>query len=306
MGKSADSATRPVLVADNISKSYRHGDTEVHALREVTFEVFPGQVIAIVGPLGSGRTTLLNCLSGILPASTGTVLLGGVELTSLPPDRQLRVRSLNVGFIRSGVNLLPSKTIEQNILLGPDLAGRPRSPAVLDAVVQHLNLDNLLPRAPWELSPTEQQRAVLARSLASQTGVILADEPTLGLNSSGVQELLSALRGASQVFGTTVILTTADLSVGSWADRTLILENGQILEAPASDVPANLADDFVRTVGREARDSIPHVESRIHRRMSKEQAEILEQATRILKSLPGTLPEALDNGKEPPDETPRP
>ncbi len=231
--------------ATDLVKTYGTGSgrasdeaTVVHALRGVTVDVKAGRFTAIMGPSGSGKSTLMHLLAGLDTVTSGHVLVGDTDLTTLS-DKQLTVlRREQVGFVFQSFNLLPTLTAEQNIRLPLQLAGAAVDAAWYDTVVDTLGLRDRLSHRPSQLSGGQQQRVAIARALVTRPHVIFADEPTGALDSTTGAELLSFLRRSVRELGQTVVMVTHDPAAAAYADRVLLLDDGQLVgevDAPTAD-----------------------------------------------------------------------
>ena len=224
--------------ATGLTRVYGTGEAAVHALRGVDVGFTRGSFTAIMGPSGSGKSTLMHCLAGLDRPTAGRVFLGGSELTELPDRALTAVRRDNVGFVFQAFNLLPTLTAKQNILLPLDLAGRRADPSALAAIVDSLGLADRLSHLPSQLSGGQQQRVAIARALVTSPAVVFADEPTGALDSRSSHALLDYLRGTSRHSGQTIVMVTHDPGAAAYADRTLILSDGRVvedLERPGAD-----------------------------------------------------------------------
>ncbi|MFC6878411.1 MULTISPECIES: ABC transporter ATP-binding protein [Actinomadura] len=226
-----------VAVAAELTKSYGQGDGAVAALRGVS-AVFPrGQFTAIMGPSGSGKSTFLHCLAGLDTATSGRVLIGGVDITGLSRTKLTKLRRDRLGFVFQSFNLLPMLTAEENIRLTGRLGGRRADREWFDAIVDALGLRQRLRHRPTELSGGQQQRVAVARALLTRPEVLFADEPTGNLDSRAGAEVLGFLRGAVDAYRQTVIMVTHDPVAAAYADRVLFLADGLIVdELPAPTI----------------------------------------------------------------------
>jgi putative ABC transport system ATP-binding protein len=191
-----------------------------------------------MGPSGSGKSTLLHSLAGLDRLTSGTVLIGDTDLSTLDDRRLTRLRRDRVGFIFQAFNLVPTLTAAENITLPPRLAGRKPDAAWVRHVVETVGLQNRLQHRPAELSGGQQQRVAVARALASRPEIVFADEPTGNLDSRAGAELLSFMRTAVREFGQTIVMVTHDPVAAAYADRAVFLADGRIvadLDAPTAD-----------------------------------------------------------------------
>lgn len=216
--------------AVNLTKVYGSGDTQVHALAGVSAEFARGEFTAIMGPSGSGKSTLMHCLAGLDAATSGAVLIGATDLTTLSDKQMTQLRRDRIGFVFQAFNLVPTLTALENITLPLDIAGRRADRQWLDTVIDRLGLRERLDHRPGELSGGQQQRVACARALAGQPEIIFGDEPTGNLDSRSSGEVLSILRAAVDEFGQTVVIVTHDPRAASFADRVVFLADGQIVD----------------------------------------------------------------------------
>ncbi|MDH6281656.1 putative ABC transport system ATP-binding protein [Rhodococcus sp. LBL1] len=216
--------------AVNLTKVYGSGDTQVHALAGVSAEFARGEFTAIMGPSGSGKSTLMHCLAGLDAATSGSVLIGATDLTTLSDKQMTQLRRDRIGFVFQAFNLVPTLTALENITLPLDIAGRKADQQWLDTVIDRLGLRDRLDHRPGELSGGQQQRVACARALAGQPEIIFGDEPTGNLDSRSSGEVLSILRAAVDEFDQTVVIVTHDPRAASFADRVVFLADGQIVD----------------------------------------------------------------------------
>ncbi|MCK6091140.1 ABC transporter ATP-binding protein [Micrococcus endophyticus] len=225
---STTTTTAPAASARALTKTYGRGDAEVHALRRVDVDFAAGAFTAIMGPSGSGKSTLMHCLAGLDTPTSGSVVLGGTEITGLGDTALTRLRRDRVGFVFQAFNLVPTLTAEQNIVLPLELAGRRPDRAWLDEITATLGLTDRLKHRPHELSGGQQQRVAVARALLTRPDVVFGDEPTGNLDSATSAEVLGLLRRSAREMGQTVIMVTHDPVAASAADRVVLLADGRL------------------------------------------------------------------------------
>ncbi len=211
-------------------KVYGEGDTVVNALAGVTVDFAAGQFTAIMGPSGSGKSTLMHCLAGLDELTSGSVWIEGTNLTELAEKDLTKLRRDRVGFVFQAFNLIPTLSAEENIVLPMSLAGATPDQAWVGQVVGTVNLGDRLSHRPSELSGGQQQRVAVARALASKPAIIFADEPTGNLDSRSSAEILGFMQRAVKEYGQTIVMVTHDPVAASYADRVLILADGQIVK----------------------------------------------------------------------------
>ncbi len=226
---SASPAPAGAVAARNVSKSYGHGGTAVHALRDVSVDFERGRFTAIMGPSGSGKSTLMHCLAGLDSIDTGQLWIGGTEITGLADAELTRLRRERVGFVFQAFNLVPTLTAEQNITLPVALAGGAVDRAWLQQISSTLGLTDRLAHRPHELSGGQQQRVAVARALLTRPDVIFGDEPTGNLDSTTGAEVLSLLRRSSREMGQSIIMVTHDPIAASYADRVVLMKDGALV-----------------------------------------------------------------------------
>ncbi|HLB21129.1 MAG TPA: ABC transporter ATP-binding protein [Solirubrobacteraceae bacterium] len=199
------------------------------ALVDVTVGFPASRFAAIMGPSGSGKSTLMHILAGLDRPTSGTVHIGGVELTGLDDRRLTDLRRDRIGFIFQTFNLLPVLNAEENILLPLSIAGRKPDREWFDTLVRTVGIADRLSHRPAELSGGQQQRVAVARALVSRPSVVFADEPSGNLDSKATDDVLALLRQAVEEFEQTVVMVTHDAHAASFADRLLALADGRIV-----------------------------------------------------------------------------
>lgn len=237
---------RAALEATDLLKTYGSGDTAVRALDGVTVAFAVGEFTAIMGPSGSGKSTLMHCLAGLDTPASGSVRIGGTEISGLGDRALTLLRRQRVGFIFQSFNLLPTLTAEQNIRLPLELAGRKPDPEWWDVVIAALGLAGRLRHRPSQLSGGQQQRVACARALITRPDVIFADEPTGNLDSRSGAEVLGFLRASVRELGQTVVMVTHDPVAASYANRVLFLADGRVSGEMRAPTPQLVLDYLKR------------------------------------------------------------
>ena len=222
-----------------LTKVYRTGETEVHALRGVDLAIPTGETLVLLGPSGSGKSTLLNIVGGLDRPTTGTLHYRDTELTALGDRELTRFRRAHVGFIFQFYNLIPSLTAEENVRLVTDIA---ENPMAADEALDLVGLADRRDHYPAQLSGGEQQRVAVARAVAKQPGVLLCDEPTGALDSPTGVRVLETLAGANRKLGTTLIIITHNSGIAAMADRVLHFLDGRIAREEVNANPIPPAD----------------------------------------------------------------
>ena len=216
--------------SESLTKIYGEGDAAVRALDAVTVAFQAGHFTAIMGPSGSGKSTLLHCMAGLDTPSSGRVLIGDVDLTTLSEKELTLLRRERVGFVFQAYNLIPTLTAAENITLPLDIAGDKPDRSWFDQVVDAVGLRDRLRHRPSELSGGQQQRVAGARALVSRPEIVYADEPTGNLDSRSGAELLTFLRSAVKDHGQTIVMVTHDANAASHADRIVFLADGRVVD----------------------------------------------------------------------------
>jgi putative ABC transport system ATP-binding protein len=241
-------STRVAARAVDAVKTYGEGDTVVNALAGVTVDFQAGQFTAIMGPSGSGKSTLMHCLAGLDELTGGSVWIEGTNLTGLKEKDLTKLRRDRIGFVFQAFNLIPTLSAEENIVLPMSLAGAKPDQAWVDQIVATVGLGDRLSHRPSELSGGQQQRVAVARALASRPAIVFADEPTGNLDSRASGEILTFMRNAVNDLHQTIVMVTHDPVAASYADRVLILADGNIvheIQQPTTDAVV----DFMKTFG---------------------------------------------------------
>ena len=231
-----------LLEVTGVKKTYkgRRGGASVEALKNVNFTVEKGEYVAIMGESGSGKTTLLNILAALDKTTSGTVILDGMNLSTIKDSAMAMFRRDNLGYVFQEFNLLDTFTIEDNIYLPLVLAGkRPDDmKARLDKLVPSLGISEILKKYPYEVSGGQKQRAAVARALITDPKIILADEPTGALDSKSSDELLALFKQVNNL-GQTILMVTHSTKAASNASRVLFIKDGiifhQIYKGSSSD-----------------------------------------------------------------------
>lgn len=223
---------------ESLHKTY---DETVTALAGVSATFADGTFTAVMGPSGSGKSTLLQCAAGLDRPTSGRVFIGGTEVTATDDTAMTKFRRQRVGFIFQDYNLLPSLTVEQNVVLPLKLARRKVDRRRCREVLGQLGLGDRLGDLPEKLSGGQRQRVAVARALVTEPAVIFADEPTGALDLRSAQEVLGLLRAVVHQFGRTVVMVTHDPMAAAFADSVLFLADGRFageLRNPTADAVA--------------------------------------------------------------------
>ncbi|PNT92058.1 ABC transporter ATP-binding protein [Clostridium thermosuccinogenes] len=223
----------PILETRNLTKIYS-GAEQVIALNHVNLTVEKGELIAIMGDSGSGKSTFLHMLAGVDRPTEGQVLIQDVDITSLNEKEITVFRRRNIGIIYQSFNLIPNITVEKNILLPLLLDQRKPAQAFFEEIIQTLGIADKLKRFPNQLSGGEQQRVAIARSLVTRPAITLADEPTGNLDRKNTEEITSLFRLVNQRFQATILLVTHDEKVALTCERIMFMVDGTLHEKEVS------------------------------------------------------------------------
>jgi putative ABC transport system ATP-binding protein len=226
----------PILQYIDVVKSYGEGELQTRALTDVSLTINAGEFIAIMGPSGCGKSTLLHLAGGLEDATAGRVLVNGADISTMSGAEKAKLRRQEVGYIFQKLNLIPSLTAIENVMLPLELDGVSKSEARERArvVISDLGLTHNLNRYPSEFSGGQQQRIAIARSLVANRSLLLADEPTGALDTVNADEIIEILAQLPKKYNTSVVLVTHEPRFASWADRVVFLRDGRIISETQS------------------------------------------------------------------------
>ncbi|MHB8670582.1 MAG: ABC transporter ATP-binding protein [Acidimicrobiales bacterium] len=228
----------PILAATGVRKTYRTGSVTVEALRGIDLTIGAGEFLAVMGPSGNGKTTMLNCLSGLDDIDEGVVLVEGEDLHAMTDKRRTEERARRMGFIFQSFNLIPVFTAVENVELPLLLVGARAAEARhrAEEMLERVGLADRCTHRPTELSGGEQQRVAVARALVSRPAIVWADEPTGNLDSQTAAAMVELLREVHAA-GQTLVVVTHDAGIASQAQRLVRVQDGRVTE---DDAPSNL------------------------------------------------------------------
>ena len=218
-----------ILRVENLVKTYGKGENKVKAVDNISFSVEKGELVAIVGASGSGKSTILHLLGGVDRPTSGKVYIDGKDIYSLSNDNLAIFRRRQIGIIYQFYNLIPILNVKENITLPCDLDGQNIDKERLDSLLKTLGLENRANHLPNELSGGQQQRVSIGRAMINNPAIILADEPTGNLDSKASDEIVSLLKLSNKKYNQTVIIITHDLEIAKQADRVITIEDGKII-----------------------------------------------------------------------------
>ncbi len=244
--------TSPTLTAaastSGATKIYGKDDSVVYALRDVSVEFYSGQFTAIMGPSGSGKSTLMHCIAGLDELTSGSAIIDGNDLSQMKDKELTELRREKIGFIFQSFNLVPTLTADENIRLPLLLGNNKGNEEWIQKVISTVHLNDRLTHRPSELSGGQQQRVAVARALASEPRIILADEPTGNLDSTTGAEILTFMRKAVDELGQTIVMVTHDPVAAAYADRIIFLADGHVVDE-MTDPTAERVLDRMKSLG---------------------------------------------------------
>ena len=224
-----------IIELRDVSKSYAVGERTVNAIEDVSLDLEKGDLIVILGPSGAGKSTLLNLIGGLDSPTSGTITVGGTDISVLKGNALSDYRASKVGFVFQFYNLIPTLTIRENVALVNDIV---KDPLDADEMLRLVGLEGHGTKFPSQLSGGEQQRASIARALAKNPDVILCDEPTGALDSNTGVTILKLLHDMSKERGKTVIIVTHNQNIAKIADVIITVKNGRIQSCERQDSPS--------------------------------------------------------------------
>jgi len=225
----------PIVLCTKVSKTYLQGKLVVAALQDIDLSVQAGAFVALAGPSGSGKTTLLNLIGSLDSPDSGQIVVNGQDYSSLSPAQMAELRLQSIGFVFQSYNLIPVLTAIENVEYVMLLQSVPKEQRRQRAlkVLEEVGLQGMEERRPAELSGGQQQRVAVARAVASNPSIVLADEPTANLDSSTGEGLLGMMKDMNQKSGVTFIFSTHDQMVMDFANRVVTIRDGRIMNDQA-------------------------------------------------------------------------
>ena len=231
----SERAARPVILSlKGLHRSYKSGDTTLHVLNGVDLEVRAGEIVGLIGPSGSGKSSLLHAAGLLEKPDAGRIVVGGADCTDMAEDKRTLVRLNAIGFVYQFHHLLPEFSALDNVALPQRVSGKTEAEARKRAasLLERLGLGGRLHHQPAQLSGGEQQRVALARALANKPGLILADEPTGNLDPHTSEDVFGALHDLTREEGVAALIATHNLELAGHTDRVFALKDGHLEERP--------------------------------------------------------------------------
>ena len=223
-----------ILRCRSLSRTYRSGGRDLTVLKDITFDLEPGEYLAILGPSGSGKTTLLGLLAGLDQPTSGSVEVDGHQLGSMDEDARARLRVDKIGFVFQSFQLIPTLTARENVQVPLELRGDATAASRAQDLLSRMGLDGRQHHYPSQLSGGEQQRVALARAFSTRPKLLFADEPTGNLDANTGAGIIELMLELNRDLGTTLVLVTHDLELASKARRTIRLADGRLVADSAA------------------------------------------------------------------------
>lgn len=228
-----------MITMSNVTKTYKTGDVETYALKDVNLTIEEGEFVVILGPSGSGKSTLLNVISGLDTVTSGEITFRGETLTNLDEEEMTAFRRKHLGFIFQQYNLLQNLNVYENIQIGSDIG---TAPLDITDLLEKVGLEKARNKYPSQLSGGEQQRVSIVRSLAKNPDIIFCDEPTGSLDEENSKKILQLLQNLNEDYNKTIIVITHNLGIAEMADKVIKMNSGQITEVTLNEVKKNAQD----------------------------------------------------------------
>jgi len=219
----------PILKIENLSKSFKSGDSVLEILSDISFTINEKETFAIVGPSGSGKTTLLGLSAGLDDYTEGSIALCGIELKTLNEDEKAILRNQKTGFIFQDFQLLPSLTALENVVVPLELKGEKNPKKIGEELLGKVGLTERMNHYPSQLSGGEQQRVAIARSFSNKPAIFFADEPTGNLDEESGENVIKLLLELNKESGTTLVIVTHDLELAKQTQKMVILKGGRVV-----------------------------------------------------------------------------
>lgn len=223
---------KPIIELDNVCKVYKMGEVEVPALKGLHMNIYPGEFVAIMGPSGSGKSTSMNMIGCLDVPTCGKILLDGADIAHMTESELAQIRGRKIGFIFQQFNLIPSLTALENVMLPMMFQETTKEQRIMRAkkLLELVDLGERVMHKPTEMSGGQQQRVAIARSLANDPSVILADEPTGNLDSKTGLNVIDFLKKLNKEEGKTIVMVTHDEDIAKHAERIVYLKDGKVVK----------------------------------------------------------------------------
>ncbi|MFZ4543333.1 MAG: ABC transporter ATP-binding protein [Saprospiraceae bacterium] len=218
-----------MLEVRHLTKTYKSGDSELVVLYDVNFNIEKGETFSIVGPSGSGKTTLLGLCAGLDKASSGSVILDGINIDNLNEDERAKVRNEHVGFVFQNFQLIPTLTALENVMVPMELKGERNAAKKAAELLERVGLSQRHHHYPTQLSGGEQQRVSLARAFSNNPKILFADEPTGNLDEETGSKVISLLFDLNREMGTTLVLVTHDMDLAAKTKQIIRIKGGHMV-----------------------------------------------------------------------------
>ncbi|MCM1496462.1 MAG: ABC transporter ATP-binding protein [Bacteroides sp.] len=220
-----------IVTMENVTKVYGENDTRVWGLHDVNLTVKQGEIVSVVGASGSGKSTLLHVMGGVDSPTSGKVVVDGKDITKLNDEQMAVFRRRKIGFVFQAYHLIPVLSVEENITMPILLDHRKPDKTYVEQIMEMLGLQDRRKHLPNQLSGGQQQRTAIARALANQPSLILADEPTGALDSKNGSEVIALLQNSVKQLNQTLVLITHNIDLAREADRIIKIADGEIVES---------------------------------------------------------------------------
>ena len=230
--------TSVIIEAENVSKRFGNGAASVQALKDVNLNLVGGKLTVLMGPSGTGKTTLLSVLGCMLAPTTGTVRICGTSTSGARPEDLAKLRRQHIGFVFQSYHLFSTLTVAENVLLALDVRGErgPRASAKTEEILARVGLSAKMKSFPRHLSGGEQQRVAIARAIVAEPSAILADGPTASLDSANGQATMAILSTIAKERSRAVLVVTHDARLFEFADRVIHIEDGALTREELTDI----------------------------------------------------------------------
>lgn len=219
-----------IITVDKVNKTYKNGSLELQVLKNISFKVYKGEFLAIMGSSGSGKSTMMNILACLDSQYEGTYILDGIDISKLTENQLSEIRNKKIGFIFQSFNLLPRLSALENVELPLVYSSVPKAERHKRAaeLLEMVGLKDRIHHKPNELSGGQRQRVAIARALVNDPSIILADEPTGNLDSKSEEEIIEILQELNRT-GKTIVIVTHEPNIGDIAQRKIVFKDGEII-----------------------------------------------------------------------------